>query len=118
MALKGRGDDPPALLAFVTDGAHRALGALGATRAHLSIAQASRSRGYVMLPPLSCPKRRGARRSIFPKPAATRLRRLANVVRAQPRRSLERVLAAQLPCLLATVLPVLVLRLPVLVFLA
>ena len=75
--LSGRGVDPPALLAFVTDGAHRALGALGATRAHLSIAPAFSSRGCVMLPTLSWPKRREARRRSSPKPAVTRLRRLA-----------------------------------------
>ena len=58
--LSGRGGDPPALLAFVTDGAHRALGALGATRAPSSTAPALRSRGCGMLLALSWPLRREA----------------------------------------------------------
>ena len=116
--LSGRGVDPPALLAFVTGGAHRALGALGATRAPSSTAPALRSRGCGLLLAKSWPLRREARRRIFPKPGVTGLRRLAKVVRAQTRRLLELVLATQLPCCLATVLPVLVLRLFVIVFLA
>ena len=116
--MSGRGVDPPALLAFVTDGAHRALGALGATRAPSSTAPALRSRGCGMLLALSWPLRREARRRIFPKPGVTRLRHLANGLRALTRRSLEMVLAAQLPWLIATVPPILVLRLFVIVFLA
>ena len=116
--MSGRGVDPPALLAFVTDGAHRALGALGATRAPSSTAPALRSRGCGMLLAMSWPLRREARRRIFPKPGVTRLRHLAKGFRAQTRRSLEMVLAAQLPWLIATVPPILVLRLFVIVFLA
>ena len=71
-----------------------------------------------MLLALSWPLRREARRRIFPKPGVTRLRHLAKGFRAQTRRSLEMVFATQLPCWLATMLPVPILRLPVIVFLA